>query len=183
RITVDRSSTVGGRIYLDGQRIRNFNPRRVSGSLSNDERLEIGRNNSGSNHFNGLIDEVNLFDRSLTSSEIAEIWRADTFGLCKPGLVPAPLTATLACVGVGVGVGVGAGDGYACQVTSVDGSGGNGFSWSYFGDGNLFPSGDSAQVMIGSCSGSLNHITVTVTDSSGASVSAARNLPCLGGFG
>ncbi|MEM1182614.1 MAG: hypothetical protein AAGM22_29985, partial [Acidobacteriota bacterium] len=108
-------------------------------------------------------------------SEIAEMWRADTYGLCKPGLSPAPLAATLDCVG--------AADGYACQVTTVGGSGGNGFTWSYFGDGDVFPSGDSAQVVFGSCSGGLNHITVTVTDSSGASVSAAQSLLCLGGFG
>ncbi|MEO1365674.1 MAG: hypothetical protein AAFX50_00765 [Acidobacteriota bacterium] len=44
------------------------------------------------------------------------------------------------------------------------------------------PSGSTANVHIDNCSGGVNTLSVTVTDSSGSTASDSQSLPCLGGF-
>ena len=56
----------------------------------------IGKQGSNINHFAGLIDEVEIFNRALTSNEIRAIYLADTAGKCKapPTPTPTPCTAS-----------------------------------------------------------------------------------------
>jgi hypothetical protein len=42
---------------------------------------------SGGLFFNGLVDEVELFNRALTATEILSIYNAGSFGKCKPAVV------------------------------------------------------------------------------------------------
>lgn len=60
-----------------------FNPTNRSGNTSNAARLEIGRTTGGGNYFDGAIDEVELFNRALSASEITSLWNAGDAGKCK----------------------------------------------------------------------------------------------------
>lgn len=172
-VTVDRSSSSGGRMYIDGNLVYTFNPTGRSGNTSNSARLEIGRTTGGGNYFDGAIDEVELFDRALSASEITGLWNAGADGKCKSGGgTPDPLSVILQCLSTTEG------DFHGCLATPSGGSGGNSFSWSYIGDGFMTPSGNSANVTINNCNGGLNVITVNVTDNSGASASAQKLLAC-----
>jgi hypothetical protein len=53
--------------------------------ITNDEDLLIGRFGTGTN-FNGLIDEVEIFNRALSQSEIQDIYNAGSAGKCKDDL-------------------------------------------------------------------------------------------------
>ncbi|MBI4285972.1 MAG: hypothetical protein HY670_08790, partial [Chloroflexi bacterium] len=45
--------------------------------------LNIGRRSDGTRYFHGLIDEVEIFDRALSQSEIQDIVNADSAGKCS----------------------------------------------------------------------------------------------------
>jgi hypothetical protein len=45
--------------------------------------LQIGADSQGRSNFDGIIDEVTLYDRALAQSEIQRIYRAGTHGKCK----------------------------------------------------------------------------------------------------
>jgi hypothetical protein len=88
--TIDRTSTTGGNLYVDGVNVLVFDPTGQSASLDNTSELQIGRNSPGTggpNFFDGLIDEVELFNRALTATEVASIHDALSAGKCKPGTV------------------------------------------------------------------------------------------------
>lgn len=72
------------RVYVDGVE-EAFTP--VSVSLTtNDQNLNIGRGSFGpcqSRLFQGVIDEVEIFDRALSSEEIQDIFIAGSGGKCK----------------------------------------------------------------------------------------------------
>jgi PKD repeat protein len=85
-VTVDRDNTAGGNFYLDGNPVPvfTFDPTPRGGSLSNTSPLRIGnRTVSGSSFFQGLIDEVEIFDRVLSPSEVQSIYAAGSNGKCK----------------------------------------------------------------------------------------------------
>ena len=84
-VTMDRSSTNGGHIYVDGTSILTFNPTVVSGSLSNAEPVRIGVHpQSGFNGwYKGVIDEPTLYRRALTSTEVTALYTAGSAGKCK----------------------------------------------------------------------------------------------------
>lgn len=88
-ITVDRDSSL--KVYLDGDEIQSFNPSARPGSLNNDAPLRIGRHSFGSGHyFQGILDEVELFNRALTEPEVLALYEAGEHGKCKdpcPALV------------------------------------------------------------------------------------------------
>ena len=80
--------TSGGKIFLNGQVIHNFNPKDRASNLDNGDPLWIGRshvNPCGATSFfwNGGIDEVEIFKRELAPSEIMDIFLADKAGKCK----------------------------------------------------------------------------------------------------
>ena len=92
-VTVDRDEPSAGiKFYCDSERVDggNLDPTPVSGSLANDWGLSIGMNATSPRggedldlaHFAGAIDEVEIFDRVLTSSEIGSIYSAAE-GKCK----------------------------------------------------------------------------------------------------
>ncbi len=117
-VTVDRSSTTGGRMYIDGNLVYTFNPTNRSGNTSNSARLEIGRTTGGGNYFDGAIDEVELFNRALSASEIASLWNAGDAGKCK--LICVPQSCQPGQCGI---VPDGCGDTIFCGICSTCGDG------------------------------------------------------------
>ncbi len=82
--TVDRDSTTGGKLYVDGALVLTFNPTARAGSLSNSEEFRIGgRHAIGSANFKGYIDEVELFTRVLTQAEVLALSDASYAGKGK----------------------------------------------------------------------------------------------------
>ncbi len=84
-VTVDRDSGQGIRFYLDGRETgTSFDPRPRSGSLDNSAPLRLAsRSASRDGLFEGMLDELELFRRALTPSEIKRIFSAGRFGKCK----------------------------------------------------------------------------------------------------
>jgi Concanavalin A-like lectin/glucanases superfamily len=86
-VTVDRTLPQGITFYLDGNPVGTANPRNRRGSLVNDSPLRIGANTADSpfdNWFLGDMDELQIWNRSLTDSEVANIYQAMSNGVCKP---------------------------------------------------------------------------------------------------
>lgn len=92
-VTIDRNNTNGGTFYLSQGTIGNFtvqtatfNPTNRSGSLDNSRPLRIGSLTlaSPTSLFKGSIDEVELFNRMLTPTEIQSLVEAGRYGKCKP---------------------------------------------------------------------------------------------------
>jgi hypothetical protein len=50
----------------------------------------VGANGVTTNFFPGLLDEVTLYDRVLTSEEVASVFAADTAGKCHPPVIVQP---------------------------------------------------------------------------------------------
>jgi hypothetical protein len=83
-VTVDRDSATGGLVYVDGAVAFAFDPTGEAASISTSANLLIGRHKSEElKGFNGLIDEVELFNRVLTAAEVVAIHDAGTAGNCK----------------------------------------------------------------------------------------------------
>jgi len=61
-IYVERDSSTGGKIYIDGLCVHTFNPTNHSGSLNNSANLYIGKHKDNSNYnFEGVLDEYRHF--------------------------------------------------------------------------------------------------------------------------
>jgi len=94
-VTVQRNSATGGQIYIDGQVVTTFDPTMCPGDLTNPGPLRIG------NHpvpglpcfYNGLIDEVSLYNRALTAGEITGVYNAGHAGKCPLGPMPPVITS------------------------------------------------------------------------------------------
>ena len=102
-VTIARSSTTGGTIYVDGVAALVFDPTNKPGSWSNPVPLTIGGPDMGS-LFKGAIDEVQIFNRALSATEVGQIYAAGSFGVCKPSqpavtdtvtTIPADLQVTI----------------------------------------------------------------------------------------
>ena len=86
-VTVVRNSATGGRAYVDGAPTATFNPTSKSGSLANNQPLLIGQNAYAAiADYIGEIDEVELFSRAVTATDIASIYNAGSTGKCHPAL-------------------------------------------------------------------------------------------------
>jgi subtilisin-like proprotein convertase family protein len=76
-VTLHRNSTTGGHMYVDGAQIMQFNPTTVPGDLtpSPAQPFRIGNHSDPgySSYFHGMIDELSLYKRALTASEIKAI--------------------------------------------------------------------------------------------------------------
>lgn len=81
-VTVDRNSTTGGKIYLNGSVVHTFNPTAEQGSLNNTNPVWIGR--LANNWFQGKIDELTVYKKVLSGEEIASIVQASELGKCLP---------------------------------------------------------------------------------------------------
>ncbi|MBZ5589861.1 MAG: LamG domain-containing protein [Acidobacteriia bacterium] len=62
--------------------------------------VRIGADSSGANTFSGWIDEVEIFNRALSSTEVQAIRNAFSAGKCKPQVIPATSTLGLALLGL-----------------------------------------------------------------------------------
>jgi len=86
-VTVDRDHSPpeeGGRLYIDGIVVHTFNPTDRP-NVDNSSDLKIGRNApSSASSIVGNIDEVELFSRALSSTEVFGIYNAGIYGKCKP---------------------------------------------------------------------------------------------------
>lgn len=88
------TSTGMVKIYLNGQELpltTVFGPETLSGQLFTTNNLFIGRRQTsatregafGAAYYKGLIDEVEIYDRALSESEIQDIFDAGSAGKCK----------------------------------------------------------------------------------------------------
>ena len=85
-VTVSRSITGGIVFYKDGVATQFGDPTVRSGSLTTTSPLTIGRQSyTDQFEFNGILDEIELFNRVLTHQEIVSIFAADSAGKCKSG--------------------------------------------------------------------------------------------------
>lgn len=86
--TVQRGTPTTISLYVDGQFIATAtanNTQNLTGSITNTGPLLIGQSQYITGlGFHGEIDELELFDRSLTASEIAALYNAGSNGKCKP---------------------------------------------------------------------------------------------------
>ncbi len=90
--SVQRNSTTGGRLYVDGVLVLTFDPTLEPGSLVTTAPLRIGNHDTvGLNcFFNGVIDEITIFERAISSAEVNDIVAAGAAGKC--GMVTPPAT-------------------------------------------------------------------------------------------
>lgn len=91
-IAVNRDDPQGLVMYVDGHS-RSFNPTGRQGNLDNGANLLIGARhaNLGGGAFDGQIDELELFSRALSASEVQDIFLADAAGKCKACVPPRPV--------------------------------------------------------------------------------------------
>jgi hypothetical protein len=61
---------VSGRLYIDGSKVATMDWVGTAGATSTGEPLQFGRYNLYPNTLNGQMDEVSLWNRALTDSEI-----------------------------------------------------------------------------------------------------------------
>ncbi len=81
--TVKRASN-GGTLYVDGAVVLTFSPTTRPGSLTNTGAIRLGQASNGSSSaLNADIDEVEVFKRALSASEIDALYRAGSSGKCK----------------------------------------------------------------------------------------------------
>jgi hypothetical protein len=94
-VTVDRTNSNGGVLYVDGALVLVFDPRTYTNSLLNQFPLYIGGPfTTGTNsYFNGLIDEPAIYGRALSAEEILSIRNSGAAGRCrsKPVIVTQPV--------------------------------------------------------------------------------------------
>jgi hypothetical protein len=86
-VTVNRGATNGGVLYVDGQPVLVFNPTGQRGSLSNTSAFQIA-GTGGTGFFGslgiGVVDELSIYGRALSSTEILAIRQAGAAGKCIP---------------------------------------------------------------------------------------------------
>ena len=99
-VTVNRSSTSGGVLFVDGNPVLTFNATIRKGDLSTSLPLFIGGPIASpgiESYFNGQIDEVTMYSRALSAAEIQAIAGAGSAGKCKvpPTILTAPMGQTV----------------------------------------------------------------------------------------
>ncbi len=85
-VTFDRDDPEGLNLYVDGDAVGTFNGMGKSGDLDNDANLLIGKGYGISgpvSYFEGILDEVEMFDRALSGPEIQQLAAAEDDGKCK----------------------------------------------------------------------------------------------------
>lgn len=85
-VTVDRNDTSGLKFYVDGNLVDTSDPTPYNGSLTNTGVFRIASHSYDQDTnfmFEGVVDELELFNRALTAGEVNSIWAADSLGKCK----------------------------------------------------------------------------------------------------
>jgi hypothetical protein len=84
--------------YLNGQMIDSYAGGGLIGDASSDlNELRIGNRQAGNSTFDGILDEVSVFERALNATEIAAIYSAGESGMCPlsaPVIVVQPFSRT-----------------------------------------------------------------------------------------
>lgn len=90
-VTLNRTTTNGGRLFVDGQEVLVFDPTPRRASLANTSPLVFGQS------FPGPMDEPAIYNRALTSGEILAIRQAGAAGKCKvkPTILVQPVSQRL----------------------------------------------------------------------------------------
>jgi subtilisin family serine protease/subtilisin-like proprotein convertase family protein len=94
--SVQRGTTAGGQLYVDGVSVLTFNPTLEAGDLTTTAPLRIGNHDLASLNcfFRGMIDEMTIYGRALGGAEIQAIYAAGAAGKCglpiPPGVCPSP---------------------------------------------------------------------------------------------
>lgn len=84
-VSVTRNSSTGLVLYVDGI-AQTFNPLGITGSINNTAPLTIAKHSLQNDiWWNGVIDEVEIFNRALTSAEVNSVYTAGTLGKCRDG--------------------------------------------------------------------------------------------------
>ena len=83
-VAVDRDSPTGLKLYVDGQLQGTYNPTALIGDLSNTQPLRIGNHCDSyfNSFFKGIIDELSIYRKALSESEIQGIYNAGSAGKC-----------------------------------------------------------------------------------------------------
>ena len=80
-VTVDRVNHFG-RFFVNGGFVFGFDPR--TGNLSNSQQMRLGMAfDTDFTPFDGIIDEVEIFNRELGFGEVAQLYAAGSAGKCK----------------------------------------------------------------------------------------------------
>lgn len=83
-VTLERGDPAGGRFYINGALVNTFNGALKPGSFASAAPLRIGAGGIFNNgFFDGLIDELEVFERALDGSEIQALFEAGHAGKCK----------------------------------------------------------------------------------------------------
>jgi hypothetical protein len=98
-VTLDRSSTTGGKLFVDGNVVLTFNAFSRRGDLTTTSPMFIGAPTTtvSNSFFYGSIDELSIYNRALTTNEIQAIAGAGSAGKCKvpPIIVTQPVSQTV----------------------------------------------------------------------------------------
>lgn len=94
-VSLQRGSTSGGRLYWDGILVQTFDTTPLVGTVDTPADLFIAHRPVLSRglpprFFNDGIDEVELFHRALSASEVGAIYGAGAFGKCDKPPTPTP---------------------------------------------------------------------------------------------
>jgi hypothetical protein len=81
QVVVTLDSLTSGTIYLNGV-AETLSFSSVSTRAPYDSGIQIGKGDQ--RYFNGYIDEVSIYNRALTTSEVQSIYGAGSEGICKP---------------------------------------------------------------------------------------------------
>ena len=83
-VTVQRAGNGAVRFYLDGALV-NIQGGPIPAPLANNKPLFVGAGSvpAPNSFFHGPIDEVEIFNRTLTSAEVFSLWNAHQSGKCK----------------------------------------------------------------------------------------------------
>jgi hypothetical protein len=82
-VTVVRNSHTGGTFYVDGNPRGTFDPTAHVGSLNSGATLDIGVQQGGGESFKGGLDELEIFNRALSLTEVQGLYLAGAHGKCK----------------------------------------------------------------------------------------------------
>jgi hypothetical protein len=91
-MSVHRTATNGGKLFVDGQEVLTFDPTIQPGDLTTTAPLRIGKHASDwfDGSFRGRVDEAAFYRRALGAAEIAAIYAAGSAGKCG-GTNPPPV--------------------------------------------------------------------------------------------
>lgn len=88
-VTVARNNPQGGVFYIDCRQVTvgtslTFNPTGRAGSLDNDSYLHFGHQSfAAADFWSGALDEVSIYNRALTATEVQSLCHSSGVGKCK----------------------------------------------------------------------------------------------------